>query len=80
MITSLSLACKNVQGMRVNSTFQIFVVFSSVVKLFKIPKFKDIEFLAECISHLALKAVIKFRNLRSVPAIKNTYNPQSFSF
>ena len=78
MITSLSLACKNVQEMRVNPTFQISIVFSSVVKLFKIPEFKDIESLAECIPHLALKAIIKFRNHPSV--IRNTFNPQSFSF
>ena len=80
MITSLSLACKMYKGCDVNSTLQIFIVFSSVVKLFKIPEFKDMEFLAECISHLALKAIIKFHNHPCVSAIRNAFNPQSFSF
>ena len=35
--------------------------FSNVVKLLKIPEFKDIDFSAECISHPALKAIMKFR-------------------
>ena len=46
----------------------------------KIPDFKDIDFSAECISHPALKAVMKFRDHPSVSAIRNAFNPQSFSF
>ena len=36
--------------------------FSNVVNHLKIPEFKDIDFSAECISHPALKAIMKFRN------------------
>ena len=36
--------------------------FSNVVKHLKIPEFKDIDFSAECISHPALKSIMKFRN------------------
>ena len=54
--------------------------FSNVVKHLKIPEFKDIDFSAECIPHPALKAIMKFRNHPSVSAIRNAFNPQSFSF
>ena len=54
--------------------------FSNVVKHLKIPEFKDINFSAECISHSALKAIMKFRNHPSVSAIRNACNPQSFNF
>ena len=46
----------------------------------KIPDFKDIDFSAECISHPALKAIIKFRNHPSVSVIRNAFDPQSFNF
>ena len=46
----------------------------------KIPDFKDIDFSAECISHPALKAIIKFCNHPSVSAIRNAFDPQSFNF
>ena len=49
--------------------------FSNVVKHLKIPEFKDIDFSAECISHPALKGIMKFHNHPSVSAIKNTSNP-----
>ena len=54
--------------------------FSNVVKHLKIPEFTDIDFSAECIPHPALKAIMKFRNHPSVSAIRNAFNPQSFSF
>ena len=54
--------------------------FSNVVKHLKIPKFRDIDFSAECISHPVLKAIMKFRNHPSVSAIRNAFNPQSFNF
>ena len=54
--------------------------FSNVVKHLKIPEFKDIDLSAECISHPALKAIMKFRNHPSVSAIRNAFNPQSFNF
>ena len=54
--------------------------FSNAVKHLKIPEFKDIDFSAECISHPALKAIMKFRNHPSVSAIRNAFNPQSFNF
>ena len=46
----------------------------------KIPDFKDIDFSAECISHPALKAIMKLRNHPSVSAIRNAFDPQSFNF
>ena len=49
--------------------------FSNVVKYLKIPKFKDIDCSAQCISHPALKAIINFRNHPSVSVIRNTFNP-----
>ena len=54
--------------------------FSNVVKHLEIPEFKDGNFSAECISHSALKAIMKFGNHPSVSAIRNAFNPQSFSF
>ena len=45
----------------------------------KIPEFKDIDFSAEYISHLAFKAIIKFRNHPSVSAVRNAFNPQTFN-
>ena len=55
-------------------------LFSNVVKHLKIPEFKVIDFAAWCISHPALKALMKFHNHRSVSACKNAFNPQSFNF
>ena len=54
--------------------------FSNVVKDLEILEFKDIEFSAECISHTALKVIIKFRNHAIVSAIRNVFNLQSFNF
>ena len=54
--------------------------FSNMVKHLKIPQFKNIDFSAECISHSALKAMMKFCNHSSVSAIRNAFNPQSFQF
>ena len=54
--------------------------FSNIVKNLKFPKFKDIDFSAKCIPHPALKAIMKFRNHPIVSAIRNAFNPQSFSF
>ena len=54
--------------------------FSNVVKHFKIPEVKSTDFSTECISHPALKAIMKFRNHRSVSAIRIAFNPRSFSF
>ena len=54
--------------------------FFNVVKHLKIPKFKYINFSAECISRPALKARMKFRNHPSVSAVRNAFNPRSFSF
>ena len=54
--------------------------FSNLVKHLKIPEFKDIDFSAECISHPALKAIMKFHNHPGVSAITNAFNPQSFNF
>ena len=54
--------------------------FSNAVKYLKIPEFEDIDFSAECISHPALKVIVKFHNHSSVSAISNTFNPQSFNF
>ena len=54
--------------------------FSNVVNHLKIPEFKDIDFSAECISHPALKAIMKFHNHPGVSAITNAFNPQSFNF
>ena len=48
--------------------------FSNVVQHLKIPEFKHIDLSAECISHPALKAIIKFRNHPSVSAIRNAFN------
>ena len=47
--------------------------FSNVVKHLKIPEFKDTDFSAECISHPALKAIMKFCNHPSVSAIRNAF-------
>ena len=46
----------------------------------KIPEFKDTDFAPECISRPALKAIMKFRNHPSLPAIRNAFKPQIFSF
>ena len=46
--------------------------FSKVIKHLKIPEFKDIDFSTECISHPALKAIIKFSNHPYVSAIRKT--------
>ena len=46
----------------------------------KISEFKKFNFSVECISHSALKAVIKFRNHPSVSSFRNEFHPQSFSF
>ena len=54
--------------------------FSNVVQHLKIPEFKHIDLSGECISHPALKAIIKFRNHPSVSAIRNAFNSQSFNF
>ena len=54
--------------------------FPNLVKNLKIPELKGIDFSAECISHPALKAVMKFCNHPSVSAIRNAFNPQSFNF
>ena len=54
--------------------------FSNAVKYLKIPEFEDIDFSAECISHPALKVIMKFHNHPSVSATRNTFNPQSFNF
>ena len=43
-------------------------------------EFKDINFSAECISHPALKAIMTFCYHTSVSAVRNAFNPQSFSF
>ena len=48
--------------------------FSNLVKHLKIPEFKDIDFSAECISHPALKAIMKFHNHPGVSAITNAYD------
>ena len=54
--------------------------FSNVVKHLEIPEFKDIDFSAECISHPALKALMKFCNHPNVSAVRNAFNPQSSNF
>ena len=54
--------------------------FSNVVKHLKISEFKDIDFSAECISHPALKAIMKFCNHPSISAIRNAFDPQFFNF
>ena len=54
--------------------------FSNVVKHLKIPEFKEIDFSAACISHPALKAIMKLRINLSVSAIRNAFNLRSFSF
>ena len=46
----------------------------------KIPELKNSDFSAECISHPALKGIMKFRNHPSVSAIRNAFNRQSFNF
>ena len=43
-------------------------------------KFKDVDFLAECISHPAIKVITKFCNRPKVFPIRNAFNPQSLSF
>ena len=53
--------------------------FFNVVKHLKIPECKGIGISAECISHPSLKAIAKFGNHSSVSAIRNAFNPQSFS-
>ena len=53
--------------------------FFNVVKHLKIPECKGIDISAECISHPSLKAIAKFGNHSSVSAIRNAFNPQSFS-
>ena len=54
--------------------------FSNVVKHLKIQEFKDIDFSAECISHPAVKAIMRFPNHPSTSGIRNAFNPQSFNF
>ena len=54
--------------------------FSNAVKHLKILEFKDIDFSIDCISHPALKAIMKLCNHSSVSAIRNAFNPQSFNF
>ena len=54
--------------------------FFNIVKYLKIPEFKDIDFSAECITHPAFKAMMKFHNHTSVSVIRKVFNPQSFSF
>ena len=49
--------------------------FSNVLKDLKIPEFKNIDFSAECISHPALKAIMKFRTHPSVSAVRNAFAP-----
>ena len=51
-----------------------------MVKHINIPEFKGIDFSAECISHPALKAIMKFRIHPSVSAIRKTFNAGIFSF
>ena len=46
--------------------------FSNAVKNLKIPEFKDINPLAESIMHPVFKAILKYKNHRSIIAIKNT--------
>ena len=46
----------------------------------KVPELKNSDFSAECISHPALKGIMKFRNHSSVSAIRNAFNRQSFNF
>ena len=54
--------------------------FSNVVKHLKILEFKDIDFSVEWNFHPAWKAIMKFCNHPSLSAIRNAFNPQSFSF
>ena len=54
--------------------------FSNALNHLKVGEFKDIDFSAECISHPALKAIMKFLNHPSVSAIRNVFSPQSFNF
>ena len=51
-----------------------------MLKHLEIPEYKDIDFSAECISHPALKAVMKFCNDPSLSATRNAFNSHNFNF
>ena len=54
--------------------------FSSAVKNLKMPEFSDTNPLAERLSDLVLKAILKYKNHRSIAAIRNANNNPHFHF
>ena len=56
------------------------IFFSDSVKSIKIPKFSKTSPLAEILSDPTLKAILKYKNHRSIVAIRNANNNSFFYF